>query len=214
MIHALYGILRDKIEGHAYIETHGIEWDVQISAATLAALGGQGDELHLFTYMHVREDSMELFGFATRRERKLFQELISVSGIGPKQAMRILSGMPIEDLVGALDRGDVKTLASIKGFGQKTAQKVILALRDKLELLGPEQLKMREQSSLISEDLKAPHAALIAMGYDKKRALEVLEELHAEALVKGEAPDKKTTQDPRVIRAYEDLLFGRAIKHL
>ncbi len=215
MIHALYGILQDKEVGHAYIETHGVEWDVQISSATYASLPAKFEEVKLYTHMYVREDLMELYGFATRAERRMFLELISVSGVGCKQALRMLSGLPLDTLIQALDTGDIKVLSSVKGLGVKTAQKLVLSLRDRLELINPgTQRVITEKKQGVIEILRAPLTALVDMGFDRRKATEILEHLHTETVQTEDAEHAGKLAQAHSPQAYEDWLFAQAIARM
>lgn len=133
MIAMIRGEVVEKSEGEAVVMTAGgIGLRVMCSMNTLSALPASGQECALFTYMSVREDAMELFGFAKREERDMFRRLISVSGIGPKSALGVLGSMPLSDLRLAILTGDAAALARAPGIGKKTAQRISLELKDKL----------------------------------------------------------------------------------
>lgn len=114
------------------IDVSGIGYEIACSANTIVKVPTQGKACKLFTYLYVREDEMSLYGFATREEKAMFLKLITISGIGPKAAIGILSGMKPEALAVAIVTGDIKTIAKIKGVGKKTAERVVLELREKL----------------------------------------------------------------------------------
>ena len=114
------------------IDVSGIGYEIACSANTIVKVPTQGKAGKLFTYLYVREDEMSLYGFATREEKAMFLKLITISGIGPKAAIGILSGMKPEALAVAIVTGDIKTIAKIKGVGKKTAERVVLELREKL----------------------------------------------------------------------------------
>lgn len=114
------------------IDVGGIGYEIACSANTIVKVPTQGKACKLFTYLYVREDEMSLYGFATREEKAMFLKLITISGIGPKAAIGILSGMKPEALAVAIVTGDIKTIAKIKGVGKKTAERVVLELREKL----------------------------------------------------------------------------------
>lgn len=114
------------------IDVSGIGYEIACSANTIVKVPTQGKAYKLFTYLYVREDEMSLYGFATREEKAMFLKLITISGIGPKAAIGILSGMKPEALAVAIVTGDIKTIAKIKGVGKKTAERVVLELREKL----------------------------------------------------------------------------------
>ncbi len=114
------------------IDNMGIGYEIACSMNTILKLPSTGTTLSLFTYLYVREDEMSLYGFVTKEEKAMFLKLITISGIGPKAAIGILSGMRPEALAVAIVTGDIKTIAKIKGVGKKTAERVVLELREKL----------------------------------------------------------------------------------
>ena len=133
MIAMVKGALMEKNEGEALVMTGGgLGLRMMCSMNTLAALPAAGQECTLYTHMNVREDAMELFGFAHKDERELFRRLISVSGIGPKSALAVLGSMPLSDLRLAILTGDAAALSRAPGIGKKTAQRISLELKDKL----------------------------------------------------------------------------------
>jgi len=132
MIASLTGILKYKSPTEILIDVNGIGYTVSIPLSTYEKLGDVGSSISLLTYFHVREDAMQLFGFFSDEERRLFKLLISVSGIGPKIAQSILSGMNVEELKSYLISGNVIALTAIPGVGKKTAERLILELRDKV----------------------------------------------------------------------------------
>ena len=132
MIASLTGILKSKSPTEILVEVHGIGYTVSIPLSTYEKLGDIGSSVSLLTHFHVREDVMQLFGFFTEEERRLFKLLISVSGIGPKIAQSILSGMNVEELKSHLVSGNVNALTAIPGVGRKTAERLIVELRDKV----------------------------------------------------------------------------------
>lgn len=133
MIAHLRGRLLSKHPNQAIVESGGVGYDVHISVPTFSGLPAVDAEVALFIHTHVREDALALYGFLRAAEKKLFERLISVSGIGPRLAITILSGMPAEEMVGALRAGDAARLTRIPGIGKKTAERMVLELRDKLE---------------------------------------------------------------------------------
>ncbi len=133
MIAHLRGRLLSKHPNQAIVECSGVGYDVVITVPTFADLTEAGSEVALFIHTHVREDQIALFGFLRAEEKRLFEKLLIVSGIGPKLAVTILSGMKASDMVGAIRSGDVARLTKIPGIGRKTAERMILELKDKLE---------------------------------------------------------------------------------
>ncbi len=138
MIASVRGALRQLDGERAVIEVGGFGIEVLASGRTLGSLSGRlGDEVALQTYLHVREDALQLFGFTSARERTFFLWLIGVSGVGPKVALAVLSGYPVEDLELAVARDDVKKFESIPGIGKKLAQRLVVELGDKVGELPP-----------------------------------------------------------------------------
>jgi len=138
MIASIRGKLQLLDGEHAVLEVGGLGIEVLASGRTLAGLSGRlGDEVSLHTYLHVREDALQLFGFRSVRERVFFQWLIGVSGVGPKVALAVLSGYPVEELELAVARDDVKKFESISGIGKKLAQRLVVELGDKVGELPP-----------------------------------------------------------------------------
>jgi Holliday junction DNA helicase RuvA len=132
MIGHLRGTILEKHPNQVILELAGVGYDVQIPISTFTALPGPGAPAALRIYTHVREDALVLFGFATPEEKALFERLISVSGIGPKLAITVLSGLPTAELVAAIRNGDIERLVRIPGVGKKTAERMVLELKDKL----------------------------------------------------------------------------------
>lgn len=132
MIGHLRGTVLEKHPNEVIVETGGVGYEVQIPISTYSALPNQGAAVSLRIYTHVREDILSLFGFATTEEKLIFEQLISVSGIGPKLAITVLSGLATPDLVTAIRNADVAQLVRIPGVGKKTAERIVLELKDKL----------------------------------------------------------------------------------
>jgi Holliday junction DNA helicase RuvA len=132
MIAHLRGTLLEKHPNQAIIEAGGVGYDVTIPISTYAALPEPGGEVRLRIHTHVREDLLALFGFLTQEEKFLFERLISIGGIGPKLAITVLSGVAVADLIAAIRGGEVERLVRIPGIGKKTAERIVLELRDKL----------------------------------------------------------------------------------
>ena len=165
MIAHLRGKLIAKHPNQAIVETGGVGYDVTISVPTFSELPAAGHEVALHIHTHVREDAIALFGFLRAEEKRLFEKLISVSGIGPKLAITILSGMPTLDMVSAIRGNDVARLTRIPGIGKKTAERMVLELRDKLEGFGaapPTPAATPAQEDVLS--------ALVNLGYQRAAA--------------------------------------------
>jgi len=129
----LRGRLLEKHPNQIIVETGGVGYDVVIPISTFSALPEAGSEVKLRIHTHVREDALALFGFLTSDEKTIFEKLISVSGIGPTLAIKVLSGMATSDLTAAIRNGHVEQLVRIPGVGKKTAERIVLELKDKLE---------------------------------------------------------------------------------
>ncbi len=162
MIAHLRGKLLAKHPNQAIVEAAGVGYDVTISIPTFSALPALGSEVALFIHTHVREDMLALYGFLQTADKVLFEKLLAVSGIGPKLAITILSGMPeTTQLVGAIRGGDLARLTRIPGIGKKTAERMVLELRDKLAPIGTEE-PPRISSTPVREDVIS---ALMNLGY-------------------------------------------------
>jgi Holliday junction DNA helicase RuvA len=171
MIAHLRGVLLAKHPNQAIVEAHGVGYDVVISVPTFSELPATGGEVSLHTHTHVREDALSLYGFLRLAEKTLFEKLITVSGIGPKLAITILSGMPADEMVGAIRGGDVARLTRIPGIGKKTAERMILELRDKLPVPGREAEVSIAAASPVEEDVLS---ALGNLGYQRAAAEKAL----------------------------------------
>lgn len=136
MIASLRGSLLEKRPNQIIVDVHGVGYDVAIPISTYSALPDAGTDVRLQIHTHVREDAIALFGFLTGEEKTLFEKLISVSGIGPKLGISVLSGLAAVDLASAIRSGDVQKLTRIPGVGKKTAERMVLELRDKVDLAG------------------------------------------------------------------------------
>jgi Holliday junction DNA helicase RuvA len=136
MIAYLRGIILAKHPNQVIVDTGGVGYDVTIPISTYASLPEPGTEVRLHIYTHVREDTLSLYGFLTVEEKMLFTKLIDVSGIGPKLAVTVLSGLSTPDLAACIRNGQVEQLVRIPGVGKKTAERIVLELRDKLDALG------------------------------------------------------------------------------
>jgi Holliday junction DNA helicase RuvA len=135
MIAFLRGRIFDKQPNRVIVDVQGVGYEVAVPLSTFYDLGDVGAEAELRIYTHVREEALQLFGFLTERERQLFERLISISGIGPKLAIAVLSGMDTGDLIAAVQRADVARLTGVPGIGRKTAERIVLELKDRLSHL-------------------------------------------------------------------------------
>jgi len=167
MIAHLRGKLIGRHPNQAIVETGGVGYDVVISVPTFSDLPPLGGEVALFIHTHVREDQLALYGFLRAEEKQLFEKLITVSGIGPKLAITILSGMAASELGNAIRGNDVARLTKIPGIGRKTAERLVLELRDKLPALGQEVAVVAPAFSAVQEDVLS---ALVNLGYQRAAA--------------------------------------------
>ncbi|MDA1094542.1 MAG: Holliday junction branch migration protein RuvA [Acidobacteria bacterium] len=135
MIARLSGRLLDKAPNRIVIDVHGVGYDVQIPLSTFYRLGQPGTDVALVVHTHVREEALALFGFSTRLELSLFEQLIGISGVGPRLALAVLSGIESAELVRAVRQGDVMRLTAIPGVGKKTAERIGLELKDRLHVV-------------------------------------------------------------------------------
>ncbi len=164
MIAHLRGTLLAKHPNQAIVETHGVGYDVAISVPTFTGMPAEGAEVALHIHTHVREDALSLYGFLRLAEKQLFEKLLTVSGIGPKLAITILSGMPADEMTGAIRGGDLARLTRIPGIGKKTAERMVLELRDKLPAPAGASETSTAPASPVEEDVIS---ALINLGYQR-----------------------------------------------
>lgn len=172
MIGYLEGTLKQLDATRALVVAGGVGYEVHISLQTYYKLEGQRD-VALMIYTHVREDALSLYGFASGEEKFAFEKLISISGIGPTLAQKILSGIDAPDLAEAVARGDVRKLSSIPGVGKKTGDRIVLELRDKL--LIPESAREQPAPSTRTTVNDDVHSALINLGYRPRDAESALD---------------------------------------
>ncbi len=165
MIAHLRGRLIAKHPNQAIVEAGGVGYDVTITIPTFSELAAIGSEVSLHVHTHVRDDAIALFGFLRTEEKQLFEKLIQVSGIGPKLAVTILSGMAATEMVTAIRGNDVAKLTRIPGIGKKTAERMVLELRDKLESFGA--APVERAVSPVEEDVIS---ALVNLGYQRPAA--------------------------------------------
>jgi Holliday junction DNA helicase RuvA len=171
MIAHLRGKLLDKHPNHIIVETSGVGYDVTISVPTFSELPSPGSEVSLFIYTHVREDALALYGFFRPEEKNIFEKLISVSGIGPKLAITILSGMVSDELGEAIRSNNLARLTKIPGVGRKTAERLVLELRDKMPPAGKESVTAVPSLSAVDEDVLS---ALLNLGFQRAAAEKAL----------------------------------------
>jgi Holliday junction DNA helicase RuvA len=184
----LISFVKGKLVAHdtdsAVIDVHGVGYEVALSVAALSALPAVGEEALVHTHTHVREDAFQLFGFVDPAERSLFRVLLGVSGVGPKLAMQVLAGMSGGDLVSAIAEGDSKRLQKIPGVGKRTAERIVVDLRDKVgKMRGilPGPLTPTRAAPAAASALDDLRSALANLGYrpaQVERAAELVSEAH------------------------------------
>lgn len=179
------------------VETNNIGYNIRISSQTATNLPGIGHDVKIYTYMHVREDAMNLFGFNTKDDLNVFKLLIGVSGIGPKGALGVLSALSADDIRFAVLSDDVKTISKAPGIGNKTAQRLIIELKDKLKLEDAFEQKIENNQAIAlngnsnNEAKNEAILALTALGYSNSEALKavkeanITEDLDSEAILKA-----------------------------
>ena len=175
MIARLAGTLADKTPGRIIIDVQGVGYDLQVPLSTFYVIGDAGSAVTLRVHTHVREDVIALYGFATGLEQDLFERLISISGIGPKLALAVLSGMEPPDLVRAISSQDVARLTSIPGIGKKTAERIGLELKDRLPKsvqAAADAAKPATPEDQLRADLLS---ALLNLGYQRQAADKAIE---------------------------------------
>ncbi len=204
MIAQLHGILLDKRPNQLLVDVHGVGYQVHIPFSTYAAIGDLHSDVTLLIHTHMREDGISLYGFLSRREKQCFELLISASGVGPSLAMKILSGMNVDDLVPAIRSGDLASLVKIPGVGKKTAERIVVELRDKLAAMETHETARAASPASPAEDVTS---ALINLGYERRAAEAAVEEarhgaksVNFEALLK-DALKKLTTPIERGARS-------------
>ena len=175
MIGQLRGQLSEKRPNQVLIDVNGVGYLVQIPFSTFSALGDLRGEVTLLIHTHVREDQLALYGFLTSREKHFFELLLSVSGVGPSLALKILSGMNVEEIIPAVRKGDLAQLVRIPGVGRKTAERIVLELRDKLAAAEAEPAGRRAPASDLEADVLS---ALLNLGYERRDAERAVDEIH------------------------------------
>ena len=197
MIGRITGILLEKQAPELLIDVQGLGYEVQVSLTTFFDLPGCGEKVTLHTHFVVREDAQLLYGFAQQSERELFRTLIKVSGVGPKMALAILSGMTARDFVRCVQNNDTGTLVKLPGVGKKTAERLIVEVRDKLASFsdkfgdgleaGSQSLPLSsKQSHVIAE----AESALIALGYKPQEAARMVN-----AVTSDDGDDAQTSEE-------------------
>lgn len=200
MISYIKGVLAKVWEDGIVLEANNIGYDIKMPLSSLEDLPGTGDTIKIYTYMHVREDAIGLFGFLTEDDLSMFKQLITVSGIGPKGALGILSAITPDNLRFAILSEDAKTIATAPGIGKKTASKLIIELKDKIKLEDAFEQKLMNQidgqeslastGSVIADIRNEAIQALVVLGYSKTdaakvvRNIDITENMNSEDILK------------------------------
>ena len=179
MIGFLRGRLADRHPPHLVVDVGGVGYELEAPMSTFYALPGVGAEVQLVTHLVVREDAHVLFGFATERERSLFRELIKVSGVGPRIALAILSGVTVDDFHRCVEAQDIARLVTVPGIGRKTAERLVIEMRDRLKSLpGPSSAPGSAPAAGGGAQAEA-FAALVALGYKPAEVARLLQKVDA-----------------------------------
>jgi len=199
MIGLLRGKLIEKRPNQVLIDVGGVGYQALIPLSTFAGLGALHSETTLLIYTHVREDQLALYGFVTAREKHCFELLISASGVGPSLALKILSGMSLEELIPAIRKGDLAQLVRIPGVGRKTAERMVVELRDKLAAVDVADAGKPTTRSQLESDVGS---ALVNLGYDARSVENAIE--------KARGNGAKDFEE--LLRASLQILGGSAMK--
>ena len=170
MISFLVGVIEEKRENLVVIDVNGVGFEVNVSNNTLVSLPFEGESAKIYTYLAVREDGISLFGFSSVEERNLFNKLITVSEVGPKLAITILSVLSLSDLTVAIAKEDTKLLSKIKGLGKKTAERLCLELKDKLDVLTFRNEEASFDTNYDEDAVQMATDTLISLGISKNEA--------------------------------------------
>ena len=183
MIGSLNGLIKNKKPSEVLIEVNGVGYEVHVPLSTSFKLPAINQQTHLLTHLIIREDQHTLYGFATEEERNLFRALIRISGVGPKLAITILSGTNVEDFVRSVQAQDADALIHLPGIGKKTAERLLVEMKDRIDQIGGVNLKEGDgiESSGI-QVIKEAHNALSSLGYKSIEARKILEKINSKGL--------------------------------
>jgi Holliday junction DNA helicase RuvA len=173
MIGSLRGKLVEKRPNQILVDVAGVGYQVQIPLSTFASLGDLHSDITLLIHTHLREDQLSLYGFLTAREKQCFELLLTATGVGPSLALKILSGMNLDELVPAIRRNDVAQLVRIPGVGRKTAERIVVELRDKVAAVEVSETARPATRSQVEEDV---NSALLNLGYDRRIVEQTMEQ--------------------------------------
>jgi len=186
MIDQIHGMILKKTPNYAVLEAGGVGLKVLSTINTLEAMPAKGKKTLLLTYLHVRDDVLDLYGFQTSRERETFLQLIGISGIGPKLALTILSGISPNKLRNRVIEGDVAAMTAIPGVGAKTAKRIIVELKEKFTKADNDSLGFEELDQTVSGLYRDALNALTALGYKHQHSNQALDKIKQSGELKGE----------------------------
>lgn len=196
----LEGKISEKAPTEVVLDVGGVGYMIHIPVSTYGSLPNIGEKIRLLIHFVVREDFQALYGFSNEGERELFRLLISISGIGPKLGIMVLSGITTEELKKAINDGSVQVLTAITGIGKKTAERIIIELREKINLDGKNKTKERLHFSNVSDELiEDAIGALMSLGYKKQNAKDSVQKI-----LKSKDAEKLSVED----------IIRNALKHI
>jgi Holliday junction DNA helicase RuvA len=186
MIAFLKGFIEEKRTDAVLLDVQGVGYKVEVSSQTIDQLESAGSEIKLLIYHHITDSDQRLFGFFSKEEKQLFEQLITVKGVGPKLGLTILSGLPAANLISAITGGDAVALSRVPGIGKKTAERIIVELREKLKTLdtGLGQSSSTTGSGVLEEAIQA----LVALGFKPKES----EQAAIKVINEGEGTDSSS----------------------
>ncbi len=190
------GVIEHKTKDSVVINNNGVGYEIFVSNNTLSNLDAVGKPAKIYTYLNVREDALTLFGFSNMQEKELFLDLITVSGVGSKTALAILSGISVQNLITAIVTGDVKTISTAKGIGKKTAERIILELKSKLGDVSAFDLFNDSQSAPMVGPTMEAVELLVSMGVQRIEAMEIVNRVYEE----GDTTEELVTKALRNVR--------------
>ena len=190
MFEYINGVLEEIEPDSAILDVGGVGYHLQIPLSTYDSLPEIGKKVKLLTHYHIREDSQKLFGFKTKEEREVFRQLLGISKIGPKVALNILSGISVKDIAYSVQTGDPLRLKAISGIGAKTAQRLVMELKGKLNIqIEDDTVPLKKPSGKLNSDSSSrndAHAAMVSLGYSENQVINAL--IRVEQTIEKDAP--------------------------
>ena len=182
MYNYIKGKLIESGENYVVVESGNIGYELNVSANTAAELSAAEGEVKIYCFLSVREDDMSLFGFASKQEKSMFVKLVSVSGVGPKLALTVLSGMTAGQFAAAVVKGDVTALSKTKGVGKKTAERIVLELKDKVNKDYTSEETVSAVKADVTEVNEEAVLALMTLGYNRHEAFEAVKRVQKDGM--------------------------------